>query len=329
MPIATTKTSQAVSNLIATPTDGQLRLDWEPPVVLDGVFRSYQVFVWPIELGADAQPELPSEIITDESGTTVTFTTTANEPEPEPEPVMMMRAFSFFSAPEQTSLVHSDGYYIRVVTLTDGAPTKGTENTTSGIQQSFTTPGLVSEIELTDLTEEVLVAWSTASFDGGHPVIGYQMRVNGELACELETGEQYCSSISDRMFNLGELALGESYQFEVAAVNQLGVGIFALATHEMPSVPSSSEGAGEQVEPGKPSKPGTDGPSVLDPDSFNPGGTSGESDTDQGTDSTDPADSGSSASGTDTEEANFTWLMLLLALLMVGGLLRVVIRGRK
>jgi len=83
------------------------------------------------------------------------------------------------------------------------------------------------------------------------------------------------------------------------------------------------------VEPGKPSKPGTDGPSVLDPDSFNPGGTSGESDTDQGTDSTDPGDSDSSASGTDTEEANFTWLMLLLALLMVGGLLRVVIRGRK
>jgi hypothetical protein len=333
LPISTTKTSQAVSNLIATPTDGELRLDWEAPVVLDGVFRSYQVYVWPIELGPDAQPASPSETIETESATSVSFSTTANEE--EPEPVMMMSAFSFFSAPELTSIAQADGYYVRVVTLTDGASTQVTDNTTTGIQQSFTTPGLVSEIELTDLSDELLVAWSTATFDGGHTVLGYQIRVNGELACELEEGEQYCSSASDRMFTHEELVLGQSYEFEVAAVNRLGVGVFASTMHQMPSIPSSSFGSDQPLdtdEPGKPGKPGKR-PSILDPENWSPGETTGDTDGDTegaGTDSTNPSDgSDSSASGSDSAEANFSWLLILGALLLLGALVRPLIRGRK
>jgi hypothetical protein len=143
-----------------------------------------------------------------------------------------------------TTITQADGYFVRVVTLTDDADTQITANTTTGIQQSFTTPGLVSAIELTDLSDQLLVAWSTATFDGGYQLLGYQLRLNGEIACELKIGELYCSELSERMFKLDQLALGESYTFEVAAVNQLGVGVFSLISHEMPAIPRASSGAG-------------------------------------------------------------------------------------
>jgi hypothetical protein len=308
---------------------------------MDGDFESYRVYVWPIELGLLAQPDSPTEIIESELQTTVSFTTNGAEPEPEPEPVTLMSfssAFSLVSAPEITSLVKSDGYYIRVVTVTEGANTQETDNTTTGIQQSFTTPGLVNEIDLADLSDQLLLSWSTVDFDGGHPVLGYQLRINGELACTLALNEQYCSSVSERMFTMGELELGESYEFEVAAVNQVGIGAFSTRTHQMPPIPTSSAAVNPELDlaqpskPSRPSRPGSTSPDLLDQGSWSASGSDTDSsgENSETTAPTKPSEgSDTQASGSDSEQASLNWLMLMIALLMSFGLLRVVIRGRK
>jgi hypothetical protein len=263
MPISTTKNSQAVSNLIVTPSSGQLKLDWSAPDVLDGGFTGYEVFVWPIEQGADGQPESPTDVITSESDTSVTFTTVSDGPQ-----ASVRSLLNLFSSAELSSIVESDGYYVRVVTLTEGASTQVSENTTTGIQQSLSTPGELSALELTYLTDELLVAWSTPAFDGGHSILGYQLRLNGELACELTDGQQYCSEIEERMFTLGRLALGHTYDFEVAAVNERGVGVFSSVSHEMPPIPvippPENPDESNPTDPSRPTIPGS-----------NPGGSTG------------------------------------------------------
>jgi hypothetical protein len=234
-----------------------------------------------------------------------------------------------------TSISSADGYYIQVVTVTTENPSAQTENTTLGAQQSFTTPGAPDVIELTDMSEKLLVGWSPPSFDGGHPVLGYQVFVNGEVACALESlgGQDVCASSDDRVFTLNEALQSEAYEFEVAAVNTLGIG--AMATVGRAIVPVNSASGGlpslnepETSGPGKPGKPssGSKAPTVLDSDSWIPA----TPDSPIAEEPKAPSDgTDTSASGTDTDEANFTWLMLIIALLMSFGLLRVVIRGRK
>jgi hypothetical protein len=206
-----------------------------------------------------------------------------------------------------------------------------------------TTPGSPSTVELTDLTEKVLVGWSAPTFDGGHPILGYRVMVNGELSCELVTSgsQEVCAHSDERIFELADIEVGVNYEIEIAAVNELGIGAMANVTHLIPA-PVVSGGAGAALPgtipglPSKPSKPGSGGgPNVLNPDSWRPGAPDAGNETDSLEQAKPSGPSGpsdgtdSSASGTDTDEPNLTWLILLLALLLSGALLRVVIRGRK
>jgi hypothetical protein len=243
-------------------------------------------------------------------------------------------------------VVRSDGYNIKVVTITNTLNDALPENTSYGMKLGSTTPGSPSAVELTDMTEKVMVGWSEPTFDGGHEILGYQVMVNGELSCVLEdaaSSQQVCRHSDQRIFELADIEIGVSYNIEIAAVNELGIGAMANVTHLIPAPVVSGGSAGAALPgtipglPSKPSKPdtGTDGADVLNPDSWKPG-SSGSGNESDDLDSAKPGapavpsdGTDTSASGTDTEEANFTWLMLLLALLMVGALLRVVIRGRK
>jgi hypothetical protein len=231
-----------------------------------------------------------------------------------------MSLLSLFSAKEHSIIVKSDGYYVRVVTLTEGASTQFSENTTTGIQQSLTTPGELSALELTYLVDELLVAWSTAAFDGGYPILGYQLKVDGELACELVEGQQYCSSLAERMFALGRLALGHSYNFEVAAVNQRGVGVFSGISYEMPPIPRIPSETG-------PTAP--NGPIVLEGDTD---GSSGSADPD-GVSPSEPGDTDAGPTRPNapegTEQGIWNWFIWSLPLLLAAALTRLIIKSRR
>jgi hypothetical protein len=193
-----------------------------------------------------------------------------------------------------------------------------------------------------------MVGWSAPTFDGGHPILGYQVMVNGEVSCELEaaaSSQQVCRHSDQRIFELAEIEVGVNYDIEIAAVNALGIGAMANVTHLIPAPVVAAGGGGAALPgtipglPSKPSMPGSGGgPNVLNPDSWKPGASDAgnETETAEPTEPSAPAEpsgpsdgTDSSASGAETDEANFTWLMLLIALAMSLVLVRVVIRGRK
>ncbi len=211
-----------------------------------------------------------------------------------------------------------------------------------------TTPGSPAIGEPIDLKQKVIFSWSAPTFDGGHEILGYQVMVNGEVSCELEgaaSSQQVCRHSDQRIFELAEIEVGVNYDIEIAAVNALGIGAMANVTHLIPAPVVASGGGGASLPgtipglPSKHSKPDSGGgPNVLNPDSWKPGVPDAGNETENMEPTEPSAPSGpsgpsdgtdSSASGADTDEPNLTWLMLLIALLMSGALLRVVIRGRK
>ena len=325
-PLSTAIANTAVSRLTASSTSSTLNLVWEAPIAIDGTFESYDVYVWP--MNDSNVPSTPTLSISDSTDRTAEISITNPS-----------GGFQSLRTSAQ-GVVRSDGYNIKVVTITNTLNDALPENTSYGMKLGATTPGSPSAVELTDMTEKVMVGWSEPTFDGGHEILGYQVMVNGEVSCVLEdaaSSQQVCRDSEERIFELADIEIGVSYNIEIAAVNELGIGAMANVTHLIPAPVVSGGAPAVPGLPAKPSKPdtGTDGADVLNPDSWKPGSSG------SGTESDDldsakpeapaaPSDgTDTSASGTDPEEANFTWLMLLLALLMVGALLRVVIRGRK
>jgi hypothetical protein len=163
--------------------------------------------------------------------------------------------------------------------------------------------------------------------------MGYQVFVNGELSCSvvIDPATEVCPDAAEMNFTVSELEPGGQYIIQVAAMNSMGLGAMREIAHMMPALPVV-EGPDSLVDglpsiPGRPSKPGSgSGPNVMDPDSWIPA----TPDSPTAEEPKAPSDgTDTSASGTDTEEASLTWLMLMIALLMSLGLLRVVIRGKK
>jgi hypothetical protein len=322
-PLSTAVANTAVSQLTASSTSSTLNLVWEAPIAIDGTFESYEVYVWP--MNDSNVPSTPTLSIEDSSDRSAEISIT--------NPTGGFQSLRT-SAP---TVIRSDGYNIKVVTITSTLTDALPENTSYGMKLGATTPGSPSAVELTDMTEKVMVGWSEPTFDGGHEILGYQVMVNGEVSCVLEdaaSSQQVCRHSDQRIFELADIEIGVSYNIEIAAVNELGIGAMANVTHLIPAPVVSGGAPAVPGLPAKPSKPdtGTDGADVLNPDSWKPGssGSGNESDDLDPTKPASPSDeTDTSASGTDTEEANFTWLMLLLALLMFLGLLRVVLRSRK
>ena len=331
-PLSTAIANAAVSNLTASSTSSTLSLAWDEPIAVPGTFESYDVYVWP--MNDSNVPANPTLEVTDASQLSAQISITA--------PSGGFQSFRT-SAP---SVIRSDGYNIKVVTITNTLSAALPENTSTGMKLGATTPGSPSAVELTDMTEMVMVGWSAPTFDGGHAILGYQVMVNGEVSCVLEaaaSSQQVCRDSDERIFELADIEVGVNYNIEIAAVNELGIGSMANVTHLIP-LPTVSGGSGgalpEVAKPGIPSKPakpdtGISGPNVFDTESWKPGVADSVTDPDaseptEPSGPIGPADgSDTSASGTDSSEANFTWLMVLIALAMSLVLLRVVIRGRK
>jgi hypothetical protein len=306
-------------------------LVWQAPIAIAGEFESYDVYVWPIN---DTRvPDSPTMQVTDDS-------------ELSAEIAIASPSGGFQSLRTSApSVISSDGYNIKVVTITDTMTDAVPQNTSTGMKLGATTPGSPAIGEPIDLKQKVIFSWSAPTFDGGHEILGYQVMVNGEVSCELEvaaSSQQVCRHSDQRIFELAEIEVGVNYNIEIAAVNALGIGAMANVTHLIPAPVVSGGSAGAALPgtipglPSKPSKPDSGGgPNVLNPDSWKPGAPDSGNETED-IEPTEPAEpsapsdgTDSSASGAETDEANFTWLMLLIALAMSLVLVRVVIRGRK
>jgi hypothetical protein len=300
----------AVRNLVAPISGDLLRLAWDAPIISKDVTR-YDIYIWPQgDAPRPSEPSVPPVTDIDANGVDLNLVNLA----------------------ETTT-----GLQIAVVTVVT-PPSELSEEQRMAVAKTigFTTPSAPARIGISDMSDQIMVAWSPPLQDGGQAVMGYQVFVNGELSCsvEIDPATEVCPDANEMNFTVSELEPGGQYIIQVAAMNSMGLGAMREIAHMMPALPVAS-GPGSSLDglpslPGRPSKPGSgSGPNVMDPDSWTPAtpdspaaeepkAPSGPSD---GTDT--------SASGTDTDEANFTWLMLIIALLMSLGLLRVVIRGRK
>jgi hypothetical protein len=262
-PVSTAQASAAVRSLTATSNNSLLSLSWQDPIAVPGVFQKYEVYVWPL-----GQPQVPSEptvSISDINVREAQFVVA--------EPVVNARFMRGMSFSDDVTIPSADGYNLMVVTITDLVPVAQPENTSNGQKIGATTPGSPAELTLTDLKTTALVSWSEPTFDGGYPILGYQVRVNGELACESEIieGQEVCSDSQLRVFELATLLPGTIYDIEVSAVNVLGSGEVSSVSLTIPPLvvdpPSdpSDPPVVNPVRPVVPSKPGPTKPGLPPP----------------------------------------------------------------
>jgi hypothetical protein len=318
--VSPTATSQAVSNLTGIASTGQLLVEWEAPLAVEGRFMRYEIYVWPSNVTPSFTTGLVEPVVTDEEATSAVISL------PELDLINNMGA--------------ADGYKFAVVTISSAfqVPIEIT-NVTRGEKIGYTTPGMPGVIELTPLEDQLNLGWPAPLTDGGQPILGYEVMVNDEVICSVSTdsGSPSCENTSDQIFEWAGLDAGKTYTFQVGAVNALGVGPMRSIDYTVraPIVQGGSTVTPIDLLPGIPggtSKPGSTSPDLLDQGSWSASG----SDTDSSgqdpetTAPTKPSEgSDTEASGSDSEQASLNWLMLMIALLMSFGLLRVVIRGRK
>jgi hypothetical protein len=222
-PVSTAVAEAAVRSLTATSTSSMLSLSWQDPIAVPGVFQEYEVYVWPLsQKDVPAQPTL-----------TISDSTVRQAQIVLTEPTVNSRSFR---SADDVTIPSAEGYNLMVVTITDLAPDAQPENTSNGQKIGATTPGSPSALTLADLKTMAMVGWSVPTYDGGHPILGYQVRVNGVLACveEIIDGQSVCVNSSERVFQMVDLVAGTTYQVEVAAVNILGAGETSSVSHTIP-----------------------------------------------------------------------------------------------
>jgi hypothetical protein len=315
--ISPVETSQAVTDLAGIASPGQLEISWKQPVAIEGSFTRYDIYVWSNEMTPDWNIGFATSVTSNRAIESATISL------PELDPFNNMGA--------------ADGYTFAVVTISSAHlfPMEAL-NVTRGEKIGFTTPGIPGLIELTPVGEQLNLGWPAPQTDGGLEILGYEVMVNDEVICSAAGGSDSPNCLtSEQIFAWTGLEAGNTYTFQVGAVNALGVGPMRSISHLIPALPVQA-GPGsttlQDIIPIRPDKPGKR-PSILDPENWSPGETTGDTDGDTdgaGTDSTNPSDgSDSSASGSDSTEANFSWLLILGALLLLGALVRPLIRGRK
>jgi hypothetical protein len=111
-------------------------------------------------------------------------------------------------------------------------------NTTNGFQTNFSVPLSPSQLTLTVTGFDLMTSWSAPTADGGSPVTGYDVKVNGAVVCQATTS-LFCEFTG--------MQPGRTYSVEVVAINAVGFGAAAASSHSVAALPpapgSSSAGA--------------------------------------------------------------------------------------
>jgi hypothetical protein len=289
--------------LSADQVDGQLKLNWEQPLALDGDFISYDVYVWPANTEA---PATPTQSISTLGTLATSFTMSSTTQDPEPDLVAAM--FSSFS--QSMSIAEAGSYNLKVVTITSNNSLALTDvNVATGTQMGLAVPARPRNEILEADSQQLRVVWSEPTSDGGAPVTHYMIRKAGEDAppCEAvqhdsaalsgEIDESWSYSLNDvsaLIYQQAGLTAGSNYEIAVFACNEIGASTPAILTHSIPAPPAppapivpvvpepetepeteTPSGQGKEDEDKKPSKNPTPKPSPSPSELLNPevGGT--------------------------------------------------------
>ena len=255
IPVTPGTTEIAVMSLSADQSQGELLVTWEQPLALDGVFDSYQVYVWPLNTEIPSQPTQTIQSVSVESAT---FTVA------QPQ-IQTLRLARFNLLSQNATVPSANAYHLKVVTITDESSSAMTDvNVASGVQIGLGVPGRPRNEVLSADNEKMAVVWSQPHFDGGSEVTHYMIRKAGDDAppCGVvdpnsaapkgEIDPSWNYSLNDQsalLFEQENLVAGTTYQVAIFACNSVGASLPAIVTHAIPAPPASNQGGGAVTQP--------------------------------------------------------------------------------
>jgi hypothetical protein len=141
--------------------------------------------------------------------------------------------------------------YAFTVTATNAVGTGAASSPSSSVQPTgpaATAPDAPSAApDVVAGNASATVSWSAPAFDGGHPVLGYDVQYSGNGYAWISAASSFHSDSSTSQVVTG-LTNGTSYVFRVAAVNAVGTGSYspasAAVTPSAPPVDASHFAAG-------------------------------------------------------------------------------------
>jgi hypothetical protein len=243
----------AVTNLTAATSNNDLVVTWSPPNALDGTFQRYDIFIAPV--GSQFPATTPYNV-TDVNATSTTIQNVINQavtPTPQPTETIAPARISFRRAsisspsPSASNSAPSSGsssgagFKVQIVTITSNSTVASNMNTTSGMQTNFSVPLSPSQLTLAVTGSDLMTSWSAPTADGGSPVTGYDVKVNGSVICAATTS-LFCEFTG--------MQPGRTYSVEVVAINAVGFGTAAASSHSVAALPVAPvAGAGGWADP--------------------------------------------------------------------------------
>ena len=223
----------AVTTLSATPGNGTLRVTWGAPADFGGgTFTRYELR---IAADGDAMPA--------DASATVNSSTTGS--------------YTF------TGLNNGTGYNVEIVTITSANQTAITGNTASLSSVPVSVPGVPEALTISAFSPRVVrVTWSEPLRDGGAVVTGYTVTITDSDGTDVECGTVTIEDgVRSADCTSDLLELSTTYTITVAAVNRIGAGALASATHTTPTftAPTTPPVTTGETDP-------TACPCVFDPD---------------------------------------------------------------
>jgi hypothetical protein len=122
----------------------------------------------------------------------------------------------------------SAGFKVQIVTITSSSSAATNANTTSAMQTNFAVPLSPSQLTLTVTGSDLMASWSAPTSDGGSPLTGYDVKVNGAIVCPATTS-LFCA--------VNGLQPGRTYAVEVLAINAVGFSAASQSSHSVPALP--------------------------------------------------------------------------------------------
>jgi hypothetical protein len=325
MPVTPGNTEIAVMQLsgeqLMSPTErkvDRLRVQWNQGQAIEGHFVRYDLYVWPVNSERPSKPlprsaaDVTDETFAPESREKSIIRTVDIRDASDP-----LEAFIPQAVEDEPWVERAESYNLMVVTviLPEGSEEEVIEpktnvNVASGVQLGLGVPGRPRNGVLEADGQQLRVAWSEPTSDGGAPVTHYMIRKAGEDAppCEAvqhdsaalsgEIDESWSYSLNDvsaLIYQQSGLTAGSNYEIAVFACNEIGASVPAILTHSIPAPPAPfvpvppvvpepepepeveaepeteiPSGQGKEDEDKKPSKNPTPKPSPSPSDLLNP-----------------------------------------------------------
>ena len=256
----------AVSSLSALSDSSAATLNWVVPEAVEGEFMGYEIYVRlpggefgtePLASVTDREAieaainlaDLPQPIVEEDEETAETASVRSrnfrvanadSEGEEAGDDVPSLEVIEEVDPADEVPR-----YEFMVVTVSEGNPTPEELNTTFLTQQLLTAPAAPNTLNAEEQGEDIVVGWTASKFDGGSQISSYLLFVDGECvksepAEGQPAGEAECVEFSpgETFFSISEWNYSTTYEFEVAAQNEIGLGrttSFSLTTSADPN----------------------------------------------------------------------------------------------